>query len=94
MSASANWVRVIYSNTATGNFTTKLNVRSNKEMRIVLYNSDSNLRAVTVPANTEELIEITNPLTVEESTVYINMFIPNASIDDYFFVDNISLFNE
>lgn len=73
-----------------GTFEVKLNIHSDYPIRVVLYNSDSNLRTVTVPANTTAPITVSN-LTVNNSLLYVNIFILNGSATNIYYIDNISL---
>lgn len=67
-----------------------MNVHSNCTVRMILYNSDSNLLTVNVPPNTDELITI-SPLEVNNGTLFVNMFIQVACSNFVYYLDNISL---
>lgn len=81
---------VDYGNNETGIFDVSLNIHSNYPVRFVLYNSESNMRLIDVPANTNKPVTLKN-LKVVNGLVRFHTFIRDGNPDYVYFWDNISL---
>lgn len=84
-----DWVRHTPIDDADGTYTASLNVYSEYNIRVVFYNTSSNLAVLNIPPNTTETSTISLTCT---DTFYLNIFpYPRPTNDVSYYLDNITI---